>query len=62
MYPFNKSHKQIEIVLRMYMDYLDISKPLYWCYAGQNKIWVLSHIKKWITLDLKEVLIELNLI
>ena len=61
MYPFNKSHKQIEMILRIYFDCLDISKPLYWCYAGNNKIWVLDHIK-WRTLDLRDILIDLNLI
>lgn len=61
MYTFNLSHKQIEMILRMYLDCIDISEPLYWCYAGRNKIWVLNH-KRWATLDLKKILIDLQLI
>lgn len=57
MYPYNLTHKQIDLILKMYLEYIDISKDLIWCYAGENKIWCLYE-NKWITLDLKEILIN----
>lgn len=61
MYPYNLTHKQIDLILKMYLESIDISKKLIWCYAGKNKIWCLYN-NKWITLDLKEILIDIKLI